>query len=472
MHTKPWLDVEQLHKAIHKILKAWHKTADSTTDPLAFLLVVRQLNEQDGADLHQTIHRFLLNCLEELSRQDGEAASLLQQRFIERQKVVALTSIKNASQEAIFDWQEKAIRKLSVIVYRRETAVLQQYRQQMEEKVPTALRSLLYGVESSLPGLLEILLNSQAFWLVALCGIGGSGKSSLAFRLVDEVIDFGHFEDIVWITAVNQDEKENLLPGEKVTYQVLKTLAHTLNIPLPSHHSLENLLPPLRRYCKSHRCLVIVDNLETPQAINHLLEHLATLITPSKFLLTSRAYPLPLSHPDWLHIHTMTELPLEEVAKLVAGIFRPQNNQERLDMPQIQSIYNLVGGHPQAIRLVIRLLEQFELADILNDLVRATPGDMAHMYRRIYWLAWQTLSPQAQQLLKAMLLTSEETGAGRTQLLHNSGLEETQLGQAMTELIDRFLLEVRGTIQQKRYNIHRLTRTFLSTEIVKWPGVA
>ena len=36
-------------------------------------------------------------------------------------------------------------------------------------------------------------------------------------------------------------------------------------------------------------------------------------------------------------------------------------------------------------------------------------------------------------------------------------------------LRNRSLLEVRGTIQAKRYGIHRLTETFLRTEIIHWP---
>jgi hypothetical protein len=28
---------------------------------------------------------------------------------------------------------------------------------------------------------------------------------------------------------------------------------------------------------------------------------------------------------------------------------------------------------------------------------------------------------------------------------------------------------VRGTIQEKRYGVHRLTETFLRTEIIDWP---
>jgi hypothetical protein len=33
-------------------------------------------------------------------------------------------------------------------------------------------------------------------------------------------------------------------------------------------------------------------------------------------------------------------------------------------------------------------------------------------------------------------------------------------------------LEVRGTVWERRYGIHRLTQTFLCTEIIEWPDLS
>ncbi len=73
-----------------------------------------------------------------------------------------------------------------------------------------------------------------------------------------------------------------------------------------------------------------------------------------------------------------------------------------------------------------------------------------------------------QALLQAMPLVS---GAGATAdyLQEISGLSAGQLWPAIQELRKRSLLEVRGDIREKRYGIHRLTETFLRTEIIHWP---
>jgi hypothetical protein len=39
---------------------------------------------------------------------------------------------------------------------------------------------------------------------------------------------------------------------------------------------------------------------------------------------------------------------------------------------------------------------------------------------------------------------------------------------ALTELVKRSLVDVRGTLVEPRYAIHRLTETFLLTEVIKW----
>jgi hypothetical protein len=90
------------------------------------------------------------------------------------------------------------------------------------------------------------------------------------------------------------------------------------------------------------------------------------------------------------------------------------------------------------------------------------------MYRQIYWEAWRSLSQEGQQLLQAMPLVAE-TGALPEQMVAMSSLAEDHFWPAVTELFSRSLLDVRGNVRERRYSIHRLTETFLRTEIINWP---
>jgi len=55
-----------------------------------------------------------------------------------------------------------------------------------------------------------------------------------------------------------------------------------------------------------------------------------------------------------------------------------------------------------------------------------------------------------------------------TQLLALTGLEEDALNDALENLIMLSLVEANGGIEERRYRIHRLTETFLLTEVAKW----
>ncbi|NIP25291.1 MAG: hypothetical protein GWN55_14600 [Phycisphaerae bacterium] len=42
------------------------------------------------------------------------------------------------------------------------------------------------------------------------------------------------------------------------------------------------------------------------------------------------------------------------------------------------------------------------------------------------------------------------------------------MSQALDELVALSLVEVGGELERRRYRIHRLTETFLLTEVTKW----
>ncbi len=122
----------------------------------------------------------------------------------------------------------------------------------------------------------------------------------------------------------------------------------------------------------------------------------------------------------------------------------------------------------EQLKLAVGLIAVQPLDDLLRDLRERKTPTIDDLYRHIYWQVWQLLSANARQLLQAMPLVAESGGAP-DYLRALSGLAETDLWPALQELRHCSLLEVRGTLQEKRYGIHRLTETFLHTEIIHWP---
>jgi hypothetical protein len=137
----------------------------------------------------------------------------------------------------------------------------------------------------------------------------------------------------------------------------------------------------------------------------------------------------------------------------------------------LELIYEVTGGNPLAIKLVVGLTAVYPLPRILADLKEAKTREIADLYQRIYWQAWHSLSPYSQTLLEMMPMTA---GIGGTpeQLQAMSQLEEGRLWSAISELVNRSLLEVRGTAWERRYTIHRLTELDVIPSAARDPAVA
>jgi hypothetical protein len=75
------------------------------------------------------------------------------------------------------------------------------------------------------------------------------------------------------------------------------------------------------------------------------------------------------------------------------------------------------------------------------------------------------LSEASRQTLLVMPLLHEGTWE---QVLAFSQLEAGQLQQALQQLITLSLVLVAGSLEERRYTLHRLTETFLLTEAITW----
>jgi hypothetical protein len=241
--------------------------------------------------------------------------------------------------------------------------------------------------------------------------------------------------------------------------------------PLVSPHILPKTPPQQRdltvqQLLRSFPHLIIIDNLEV-ETDSHLLTHLHNLANPSKFLLTSRVRPF--SQVGAFNF-PVRELPAADAIDLIRHqahtIGQRQLAQAADDL--LTTIYSHVGGNPLAIKLVVGLTRDLSLPQIIEELKQVHLQEVEKLYRHIYWQVWQSLSQEAKVLLEVMPLSSD-TGIVQAQMRAISGLGKKQLVNAIQELSQRSLLEVRGTPTERRYTIHSLTRTFLHSEIIHWP---
>lgn len=463
---------EQLQTHIHAALRAWHNPGGGREDLLTDLLLVRErqtavVTDNNPASLRLATNQILLEAIGELERQDQTAARILRSRFIDKSKLIAVANKLNVSEHTVSRLQRTAIEQLTDVLYGREQTYRHEQSQQIEASLPPATYTRLFGLDEARTAIEKLLLQAETPWVVALVGMGGMGKTALADAVTRQTIDHFSFDQIIWIRSEPQT-MSGLSHSAQLTYEdLITTLAASLWPEATQMDSFAQRLLAVRQVLKQRPCLVIIDNLESETDTAYLLSHLHDLANPSKFLLTTRTRPVEQATVYSLDVD---ELSLIDAASLLHHHAREIGIQvmETATAADIEQIYQVVGGNPLALKLVVSLLDLLPLSQILANLTRSPVGAMEALYRHIYWQTWNLLSPQARQLLQVMPLVAESGGLPEY-LRTLSGLSEAELWPALQELRHRSLLEVRGTLQEKRYGIHRLTETFLHTEIIHWP---
>ena len=132
-----------------------------------------------------------------------------------------------------------------------------------------------------------------------------------------------------------------------------------------------------------------------------------------------------------------------------------------------------VGGNPLALRLVVGQLHAHPLGQVLDDLHHARGQHATDIYAYIYRQAGRSWTrPSARVLLLMPLVV--DAGGDFDYLVEMGvlgGLSPAEIGDGLEQLVSRNLVDSRGDLQQRRYSIHGLTRTFLQQEILGWHDV-
>lgn len=326
-------------------------------------------------------------------------------------------------------------------------------------QLPSATYTNLVGVERVVAEILDLLAAEKAPYLVMLAGLGGLGKTAVADAVAQEAIQRGAFAQVIWV-AVDRDP--SAMPADSdIFMRVLAMLGEQLLPDKPPETNPHKLLSRVRSKLNRHRCLIVIDNLEDREQTNRLISSLQGLVKPSKFLLTARHYPTPDSE--------ITVLPLPGLSQEEAlALFRQQaeisgiGELAQLPAEMFADIYHVVGGHPMALRLIPQLARRYPLAQVMADWQERGAGYIEQVYDSIYTALWQELQPSEKRLLAAMLSVAQ-VGAAPEHMRFVSDLPRHEFWPSVTKLVELCLLELRGTMAERRYGVHSLTLNFLQT---------
>ena len=452
---------------LRQLLRDWHAPSP-TNHPWQTLALYAP-----GPSLRAALNRLLLVGLEELAKGDAHAAQLLRMRFADEQTAQVAANRLNVVEGTIYKWQRAAVKQLAEVLRRLESEAHSGHQNRLISHLPPATYTRLFGVHAHLDALTDRLLSPGPPWLTAVESLGGLGKTALADALCRRLIAAGNVADLAWVTAQQQQLTLGGLirPIERPalnSVELVQTLAHQLLAGDGDYAtlSLQRKEERLGQRLRSRPHLVVVDNLETLADVDALLTQLRAWANPTKFLLTTRHRLL--SEADIYHF-ALPELGQADTLALLRYEAHLRNLPDVVSArdDELGPVYDCVGGNPLALRLVVGQLHIHPLPTVLTNL-RAAQGDaVSALYTYIYQHAWTALDEQARRVLLAMPLVSAE-GGDLALLAAISDLPADDLREGLAQLVQRNLVDARGSLHERRYSIHSLTRTFLHEQVLHW----
>lgn len=312
----------------------------------------------------------------------------------------------------------------------------------------------LFGRQKEIAKLSRYLLNPD-YPLVAITGIGGTGKTSLALAVGRQLLlEKQHpFSDGIWFISLEELESDTL---EKIKNSVATFVGQAMG---SQFHSENALWPQLLAQLAGKKTLLILDNIEqfltiASDLIVELLEagdgvHL--LITSRTTMAFASSITFPLAGLEVPMATSPTVLQNESVrlfAERAARTPTPFHLEKHL--PEVVAICQFVEGLPLGIELAAASLGRLMMDEILPaltsnlELLNSTRRDLPLRQRTLHAVfdhTWQLLSPHEQTLLaqisifcggftrQAAEAIMDNAGAGLYNLQHHALLNRDETGR-------------------------------------------
>ena len=453
-------------KRIHAALRSWRNQKPDNV--LSDLLLARKLiAERPNISPRMVSNEIILNGIVQLRENDELGAYILQARFLDGETAQAVGFRRNVSEDIIFQRQRTAIEQLAEVIWSQEQALIRQRKNRIEARLESSTYTKLFGVDQKLAEIRSLLDAENEPGVLALEGMGGLGKTSLADALARSLAGGIRFDEIGWVSArrhlfqfSGELEVINDRPDLTVA-ELVDTLIEQFELTGLRHLSETEKILGLKDFLKSRSCLVIVDNLETAADYSSLASYLTTLTNPSKFLMTTR---YSLHDVSGVYVMPLKQLAYGDALALIRYEAKTRGLVELSEAleSELEPIYKVTGGNPLAIKLIVGQIRSLSLAVVLARFNTGDGKPVEEFLDFLYAAAWQSLDENHRHVLQAMLLVADE---GRLeQIAAASELSEDQAAVCLHRLVGLSLVSVSGGLHEKRYSLHELAQAFVAQQ--------
>lgn len=420
---------------------------------------------------HNKVASLLLyDLLKQLTNHNEQIGKILKYFYVDEKKDHQITKLLNISLSTFYRLRKKGGAMLAEIALENENKAYLAYLAKFENRLETT-NNRLFGLEMLQEQLGQLLHPESEIKMFCLAGMGGIGKTTLADVLVRQAIKKGYFSEIVWLTAKQEQltawgEVEKTNHSAFSSDELLVAIDQQLNgLATPSHSSTE-ILATLKTTLSKTPHLIVIDNLESSDDYKEILSVLRQLSQLATILLTSR---VSMHQEGDIHVTHLDELNLTNTEALIRYEATLRGLQALAETPTdtVAQIYELTGGNPLALKLVVGQVQVRSLSTVLLALKEASGYQAETLFEFIYRQAWDLLDDNACKVLLAMSLATFP-GITLTHLTKVTKIDYADLNKSLDLLIKLSLVNVGGSYTERRYYIHRLTETFLHKQVTKW----
>ena len=281
-------------KAVHEALKSLRREFTAAS-PLQAMQIFKAAYQEQHGNSYTATRQVLHHGLQLLAEKLATEAQILRQHFFDGKAIQTIAAELNMAEGTVYNKQSEAITHLADLLNAREAQLRHDYHLTLAARLQLPANTHLVGISDHLTHLVDLLCSPTAPWIIALAGIGGIGKTTLADAVARQAIYREHFGDIGWVTAKHhffngqrglRESARPVLSTDILIRTLLTQLLPTAPItPTMTRAELQTLL---RTHLSRRPHLIVIDNLETLADVETLIDTLRDLANPTKFLLTSR----------------------------------------------------------------------------------------------------------------------------------------------------------------------------------------